>query len=1166
MNSLDLLTFPLTGRSLIEASAGTGKTYTIAAMYLRALIEHNYQPQQILVVTFTKAATQELRERIRALIKEALLFLQADTDDKPDKVVQQILGKYPLENWQQIQQHLQDCLLAIDESAIFTIHGFVHRMLAENALETGTMFEMELVDSDEVYLEIAVNDFWRICIANMGVADLEMLDQCFGSPFVLKRDLKNLLGHQQIQIIPDTDGFEHSLSQYSAYWQEARDIWSRSADDIKQLLLDAAENKYLHGASYKPHLIENAAELITQLLISDKSSLNVPEKSKYFCADHIELKTNKSAKEKMPQHRFFDMWDYIFNSCNKVFTQFRIKLLKEACQYCKNRIIQLKLQSKVMAHDDVLQMLSQALLGKSAEKIKELMLSKYPLAMIDEFQDTDQTQYQIFNTIYAGNRNLVMIGDPKQAIYSFRGGDIFTYLQAQRETPPEKRYTLDTNWRSATDLVSAVNALFGMRDNPFIFSGIDFLPVKSGGKADSEPYRIACQAVAPLTVWHMPVTEENLGERPKGFIKKTIAQSEAACATAGEIVHLLDSSTRATIGDNPVRPSDITVLVRNRKQAAMVIEALKVRGISCAYQGSDSVFASEQAYELNLILHALAFPENESYLLAALATRIVGKTASQLVQMQAEEQQWEELTQQVVDLNRLWYSGHFIQMIYQFINQMNIAANCLCLTGGDRALTNILHLIELLQQAVKSTHGVNGLLAWYKQQISELATTDEKQLRLESDRDLINIVTVHRSKGLQYPIVFVPFLWDYSSMPQKITSLHEVDDSGVTRIIADLGSDEIDENKALSFQEEIAEEIRLLYVALTRAVHKCYISWGKIAGAEKSPLGYLLETEAELKKQEDADIVYSLERLAVASGNTIEVLQIPFTSNVYHNAHDKQQELSAEQFIGEIPANFYISSFTSIAASAHHLGSDSHTDIIQESAANSYTIFDFPKGARAGVFFHHIFENLNFTNVDSEHTDQLIERSLRKYGFDSGWFDVVKNNTLAVISKDLGCGIRLQDIDVCNRVNEMEFMIRQNKLASNHLNHVLNGYEKYNRIDRPLNFEELEGFVKGFVDLTFRHEGKYYIVDYKTNHIGNDYQAYNNENLQLSIREHDYDLQYLIYSSALHNYLDQTLPGYCYENDFGGVFYLYLRGIDVSGVTGIYYDKPPKCLLEQIFV
>lgn len=1178
MNKLDLLSFPLEGRSLIEASAGTGKTFTIAALYLRALIEHKYQPQQILVVTFTKAATQELRERIRSLIKDALNFL-LQQGDHHDHIVKIILNKYPQHDWDDICQHLADCLVTMDESSIFTIHGFVHRVLSESAFETGNMFEMELVDSDDDLLEIACNDFWRICVAKMNVAELELLDAVFSTPFGIKKELRQLLRGHDIKLMPDLNTSVLATDDFINLCKQAKELWLASYDEITGLINDATDKKYLNGTSYKSQSVNYAYELINGFFTQDGLNLNVPEKAKYLRQDFIISKKKKGLDDKIPYHRFFDLWEQISVAAYPLSIHFKIKLLQEATDYCTDRLVQLKLRNRVMAHDDILDLLNQSLQSRIDENtgrnlLADMIRHKYPLAMIDEFQDTDSIQYQIFTSIYSGNSNLIMIGDPKQAIYSFRGGDIFTYLQAQRETKKPNRFTLDTNWRSTTGLITAVNSIFSCRDEPFIYKDIGFINVNSSGKHDDYQLEIADSPAKPLTIWHIPVTDENLGERPKGYIKNDSAKQQVAQATAGEIVRLLDPGTKAMVEGRPIKPKDITVLVRSGKQANLIIESLRFRGLACAYQGNDSIFASNQALEFNMILHALAYPENESYLLAAMATSTIGKTSSQIIQMQQDEKGWDQFSQFIFSLHHLWQKGHFIQAIYQFLHELDIPSQCLQKSDGERQLTNILHLIELLQQASHFTHGINGLVSWYQQQITEESAGDEKQLRLESDSDLINVVTIHKSKGLEYSVVFAPFMWDSGSNRSSSAKFHQFGERGDVTTIIDLGSDELKESKEQAAAEELAEELRLLYVALTRAKHKCYISWGKIAYFAKSPLGYLLDSEQKI-----SDLVSS-------SSDSIEFIDIPDSDAFYSSIKGSESSLESKPFAGRIKTNFGISSFTWLAQSVDHhhdtfgVGIDATQAQFQELAQEQYNvateqiiteaktnaIFDFPKGARAGVFFHHILENIDFQNVDSEQTDVVIEKSLRKFGFERKWFEVVRQNVIDVINCRLdGSGISLAMISKASRINEMEFLLSHQSITHGQLNFVLNKYEKYNRIDRPLEFGEVEGFFKGFIDLTFEHNGKYYIVDYKTNHLGSDYSLYNNEALQQSIIDHDYDLQYIIYSAALHKYLAQTMQNYSYETHFGGVYYLYLRGINGDGISGIYYDMPPLTVLEEIF-
>lgn len=1161
MNKLNLLTFPLEGRNLIEASAGTGKTFTIAALYLRVLIEQRCHPRQILVVTFTKAATHELRERIRELIKQALQYLQQQDLQQQDaeEIVKDILAKYPQDSLIEIRQHLQDSIIAMDESSIFTIHGFVQRMLAENAFESGSLFDMQLVEDDSKFLHSACNDYWRKLQTSLECEDLDLLTQNWNAPEQLKHEVASILRRSDLTIIPDNVAYEAVKREYVQLYSHGKRLWNDAAEVISGLLAESLNSGHCKK-TYKPDLFHLATKELNTFFNTEECNLDLPANLNYYSRSYIDKNILKKYIDQTPDHPFYSTCEQMLEQSCLLEKNFKIKILLDAVNYCRSRVAQLKQDNKVISYDDILQNMQNMLQGEFGVQIAASIRDKYPVAMIDEFQDTDPIQYQVFRKIYPDNSNMLMIGDPKQAIYSFRGADIFTYLGAKDSTDLENQYTLDINWRSASELVKAVNTLFENVADPFIFSGIDFNPVKASKMADKAPLKISGKKTPPLTIWHINVTEDNLGNRPKGFIKKESAKIDVAQSTANQIASLLEQSNKVKVGGKAIQPADITVLIRDRFQAELIINALARNGISCAYQGRESVFATEQAYEMNIILHALANPNDDSFLIAALTTKIVGKTSGQIVELQNDTNGWENLSQQVIEYNRMWQAGHFIQMIHQFMHSMHIPAACLQKSDGERLMTNLLHLIELLQHATKTTHGINGLIHWYQEQLLDTSSGEEQLLRLESDSNLINVITIHRSKGLQYPIVFAPFLWDTRSQANSDVIFHRDN-----KIVRDIGSNDFESNKDLARREDLAESIRLLYVALTRAVHKCYISWGKIAGADNSALGHLLNNGVELKEQQDADIKANLTQLSLLSGNSIEITQLPNQSVFAQQDIELQSNLISREMDRCIDTSYGVSSFTSLAASAMHL-QDEHIKGVDINKNDSDSIFGFPKGAKAGLFFHHLFENIDFKQPDSDVTDLLIKRSLRKYGFDSKWQGVVKDNLLKVIMCDLDSnGLSLASIDNYNRVNEMEFLLQHDKISSLAINNQLNKYERYSRHERPLTFSNIRGIVKGFVDLIFRHNNKYYIVDYKTNHLGSDISAYNNNELQLAIKKHDYDLQYLIYSAALHRYLQVIEPNYSYENNFGGVYYLFVRGIGSIKDGGVFFDKPPQELINSLF-
>ena len=1157
---LNPVTLPIAGQCLIEASAGTGKTFTLAALYLRLLLGLGKGSQttalgveQILVVTFTEAATQELRDRIRTRIREARqAFLQGSTTDP---LLAELLAES--DNFQDQARYLELAASEMDQASIFTIHGFCQRMLRQHAFESGATFSQELATDDTPLIRQALLDFWRHYYYSVPGELADQMLACFKAPDKLLKVVRSYLGLTGLTFTPDYR--ETDLVAAWAAEQEAlvafKNAWLTVADDVVAIIQASGVDK----RSYKANSLANWAQTVTRFAHGESANVPWKELARFSQA----TLANTTKKGEIPVHPLFDQVEALIN--NRL--PLEGILISLAVTEIKQRLSAEKNKQHLLTFDDLLTQLAGALKRQGGERLAEAIRKQYPVAMIDEFQDTDPLQYAIFNQLYPDQASaLLMIGDPKQSIYAFRGADIFTYMQARKGV--SAHYTLETNWRSSSAMVAATNALFSVRNAPFIYNDdIPFHPVKSSGKADKKPYKINNQPEAALNFW---LNDEATNK--SGYLKKY------AKATALHIYQRLNDQ-QSRLGDEAVKPSDIAVLVRDRIEAKEMESAFREKGISSVFLSNrDSVFNTVEAKELLYILQAIAEPTDERVMRSALATGIFHLTMQSLDALCQDEIAWEALVEEFYEYRGYWQKLGVLPMLHHLLSVRKLAGIMLAFQGGERRLTDLLHLGELLQKASQETEGISGQIRWLSEHIFEPAQqTDEQQMRLESDRSRVTIITIHKSKGLEYELVYLPFI----SCFKESKSLIYHDPNGTT--VLNVEPDE--EVKAQIEKERLAEDLRLLYVAITRAVHACYVGISEVryGNASKgrtceSALGYLLMKDAET-------LLEAVERFATGfpalnvSPPPSEETDID-TLDLFSETADSDEVLGQSRtFTGTIDTEWRVTSYSSLSR-FHEKGANVEIEpqidleVVDEdkrvepvTPSEVRNIFTFHRGAVAGTFLHTLFEKIDFSSVNETQLETLLDQQLVIDGFDIEWKPVLTHFIQTVLRTPLCPNpIKLADIHLDDRLVEMEFVLPFNQLQATKVNQLLRQHDPLAQQARNLVFDQVKGMLKGYVDLTFRHQGQYFIVDYKSNHLGDSAADYNQDSMAAAMIEHRYDFQYVLYTLALHRLLKVRKPDYQYETDIGGVYYLFLRGMvdNEDGATGIYFTKPSFELISAL--
>jgi len=1306
MQPLVPLTFPLTGASLIEASAGTGKTYTISSFYLRLVVGHECEPlpvEKILLVTFTNAATNELKERLQARLHRAFLdFEQGKTDDE---LVAELMRA--CDDSRLAKQRLLVAKQSMDNAAIFTIHGFCQRMLSEHAFESGSLYEQTLILDDSEWVQLACVDFWRMNVVNLPLHELGLLLSFWPSPEALQQVIRPLL-YRNVRLT------EVSQADYQANIQR----FVEAVNHVKQWWLNNNVATRLSEAKLKARSKvckpENLAaftrfaqsagansgsnsDLIFQVKNGSKK-----ESWELFSSQNV-TKARKKDSASLDDLDFtpFDDLTALQETMLLSLQQYYVSFARS---WVKQRLHEHKQRFNLLSPDDLLQDLQQALLVGAAQNLTEsatesanplakVIGQQFPVAMVDEFQDTDPVQFDIFRRIYLQPNTvtsaLVMIGDPKQAIYGFRGGDIFTYLQARRLILPERQFTLSKNYRSQRSLVNAFNRLFIESERAFEFGEqIPYISVS----ANKDPMQLVTSAqltdvsqtlkTSALNINFLPATENGLWmwNQAAQHLARYCAQQIAGLLLPGAFTFGADQETQEAQNEQSakaVQAGDVCVLVRDRNEAMIMKSALAKQGVESVFLIRRSVFVSDVAWQMLLLLRALHAPQDESAVRAALLSELFNFNAHSFDALIQDEIRWHNVLSVFMEGHGLWQKQGVIRGINHVLAHFDVTAHLKQhFDDGMRRITDLRHISELLQVEASLLQGESLLLNWFEQRIAEPDHGHEaQQLRLETDENLVQITTIHASKGLQYPLVFVPFaarFREFHNEPyfrpaEQNESSEQTHEAG--ELVWDVSAN--DEAQALQRAQRMGEDARLLYVALTRAIYHCWIGlWNTAAGRSKKSSGFattaigqvLLHQSQNMASIPDLTNItdeHILSALVGLSENS-DGIQINQLSPEDLIAAEQEVERVASEAMAPDQANtnsntnsdtdyrvavltraiqpdWVLTSYSGISAQhAHHdevlwekdskARDEDSSDMLADGAVQDLLYdtplnvtapehrFEFERGVNAGSFLHAIYElsdwQLPPVSEEALLTDDkqtLPENSMERVMLEQAtryqlslasplqtvqWIRETLHTPLRAAT-GFSNNLTLAALQPAQKLAEMEFYLPLEQVHEAAFNQLLEAYQfpaKYpyqfgrDRLGKERFGKDsasdttskdragkgvLNGMLKGFIDLTFEFEGRFYVADYKSNHLGESYEDYQQDALRHAMFDHDYNLQALLYTVALHRFLQVSLPGYEYEQHIGGAWYLFIRGMhpaqtDEDSSAGVLHVVPPQELVMKL--
>ena len=1193
MNPLNPLSLPLQGRQVIEASAGTGKTWTLAALYVRLVLGHGrvepLLPPQILVMTFTDAATAELRDRIRQRLSQAALYFDLSAQQravpaqlKIDGFLHDLRDSYAPSEWPSCALQLHRAAEWMDDAAVYTIHAWSRRMLAQHALESHNLFEQtRLEEADAIQLSLT-QDYWREWFYPLPVKHLQSLAPLIGqdpSDFLAK--LSELWREQERTPRPITppDITPTQALQTHSLWQEqvdrtaqaARDAWSV---DVLHAIRAAREKKMISGVGITAKNFETWLHGLQAW--AEHGEAIKPETLARFGTQALQDKNWQAAA----QYPFFDrIQEHVQAISTPIDT---LPLIAKHAAYTVGEAYRAaKQQRAAFDFSDLLQNLHHALLAED-QRLAHAIRLQYPVALVDEFQDTDPWQYGSLHRIYASqacspHNALVMIGDPKQAIYSFRGADLGTYLQARADAlalDANACHTLTGNHRSCAALVKAINHVFMQSPAPFACRQGDIAFVEVRAQGDETPLMFDGEQPAPLQVWHLPGDNEAL--TVNHYLQ------HAAAVFADHMATLLNSA------DAAVNPSDMAVLVRSQKQADTMRQALRERRIPSVYLSDHtSVYATPEAVDLWRLLRAVASPRHTAWVRAAVGSRLWGLALQDVLNVTQNEAQWEQLLDDFHHWRSVWQQQGVLPMLHLCLHSHNLAQRLLQTPDGERRLSNLLHLGELLQHAAQSLQGEHALVRFFGEQIQRppLGSTAQ-QTRLETDARCVKVITYHKSKGLQYPLVFVPFAGTFSVEKNAKNAFVEGE------------ADDIDASAS-----SVEEDMRLLYVALTRAQKAVWLGVAETrndlsGSAEKGTLKRSALSQL-LNRNTRGDLYQQLQAMW-GTCDAIDIQPMPPVRHTRYVAHRLTSHTQlARTPVRQHASDWWTASFSALTRglSSDSLPDETFADALHDAVPNAFDnalpspamdaqthahaspcVTDscwqtFPAGARYGTLLHDLLEWQSRNHWPAAHDQSpsmaqewatLLARKARWLQLSDAhtqqltpWVQQLIQTPLPL--SGLGSDVVLSHLASDQLWAEMEFSFEAHHVSSHTLDLLIQQHVLPGQARPALQTRTLHGMLTGFMDLVLQHDGKYWVLDYKSNRL----PCYDQAQLIQAVLEKRYEVQYVLYTLALHRLLKSRLANYDYEQHVGGCIYLFLRGIQDEG-AGVHAWRPSFALIDAL--
>lgn len=1088
MKSFNLYRESLDGLKLIEASAGTGKTYTLSGLYVRYIMDKRLLPDDVLVLTFTNEATFELKTRLREQLVQCRDHLHGKhvVNESENKELYDLYEGFKLVD--NAAKHIELALICFDQAAVFTINGFCQKILLDYNSQCGSPVLNELINTGS-YTKQFVYDFWRTQQELVPDVFLSALPSIGSVVSKLSGILNKSHYHDVKPVLPWSD-----VGKLHDEFHEMKSLWDADSENI----LD-----YLLSGCFGPKFKASARDKFKSAMDDYFVDLSVPKTNlvERFCHGFLENERKKCGEAPTP--KFCILFESLYHKVNEL----SLSYMYECWKYLKNEFSRLLSDKGMYSYSDQIKIVHDSV-HNDALDLKSVISKQWPCVMVDEFQDTDSLQYGIFKQCFMDDEHdVVFVGDPKQSIYDFRGADVYVYQEAKNDV--DCLFNLGTNWRSSAGVVDVVNAMFS-HDNAFNISWLEYTP------SLPKPQSSDADACTPLSVINC-----SLGSR-----KKRLANELKALVADDNFKGGLD---------------DIAILVSSNGQALDLYEYLLSQDVDVCLWSESGIYSTMIAKQVYYFLRAVCYP-SKSNIFTSMHGALFDVSINDLHKLDIEK-----ITFKFIEYGALISSSGIDVGLKSIFDAEGVYGTLLGRLDGERCYTDLQHMLELIRSKDELGLNLGQVEQWLSQVLVAGAgagdVVDAEKRRLESDGQKISIMTMHKSKGLEFEAVFIPYADNIKAkkvLPGADAKVKPCIATHNEQLEGAIYWKNSSHAKKQFLFESNAEMVRTLYVALTRAKSRIYIGADLANNTfEGSPISKLYTNVATNKM-----LCCEVNSEVLTTDATVVEDEGGF--NGHCRVFDKHY--SNPESVYSFSGLTRMQNISYDHTAGEELVVDKFSDYMH-----------FPKGPKSGTMQHEIFENIDF-NAGTDLIFAEVVKQLAKYDFDERWANCLTKQIVRILGAQMWNGGPSLNM-INTSVDEMEFMLPVHSFNKSMISDWLS---EHRGRKVPYNQFNIAGFLTGFIDLIFEFEGKYYVLDYKSNHLGFNASDYSNDLLEVAIEHHYYDLQYLLYMVALVKFLKVKIPDFDYDTHIGGIAYMFLRGVDGEPGNGVYAKKPDGSLIERM--
>ncbi|WP_343153437.1 exodeoxyribonuclease V subunit beta [Buchnera aphidicola (Mindarus keteleerifoliae)] len=1151
--------FSLTGKKIIEASAGTGKTFFIVVTYIRLILGINYKNNnkplsinEILVLTFNKSAKEEILNRIKKIIQN--LKYACFKKNIYDAYVNMILNQ--VQNLKSAYLLLLKAEEDLNQAKIFTVDSFFYRILNHFSFHINPINNFKQnMNEKNIYLKATIN-FWRKKCYFFSKELLNIIYKTWKTPLNLFKEIEPWIFYKKnnptfkIKKIPNLEHLHKKNIKKINFFKKS---WLGIKNKIFLLIDNISNNKKFLGKKNKKKWINTINFWAKQKTID----YFIPNELIYF-----QKKINVKNKKNKKMHNFFIYINFFLEQKISIKKEFILTSIKNILSYVNFE----KKNTGKLEYSDFSKLLFKELKKRKNNFLKKIS-KKFCSILIDEFQDINLQQYKIIKKIFYKQKNifLLLIGDPKQSIYNFRGASILSYLQSKFEI--KSHFFLDTNWRSTPHIVKNINLFFSRVQNPFLTSKIKFIPSVYSIENKKNYFRIKNSIQPSFSIFFN--SKETISKKNyEQWISKECAKS---------IFYWLETGKRKSSilsiknKKNYVSEKDIVVIVKNKNEAYSIQKALKNINISSIYLSSNkNVFASLEAKEFLWILTAILDPKNERKIKRALCTNILENNSNKINKIFLNFQDWSLIIKKFKYFKQIWEKSGVFSLIKHLIK---IKTKKISLNKEMKSFFNInnfLHLAELINEKFFSLNEKQSLVYWLEKKINNVNFLSKNNFfHIPTNNNFIKIISVHKSKGLEFPLVWIPFIMNYT---EKKIGLYFTKEKKLN-----LNLDKNSKKSHLVDNERLSEDIRLLYVSLTRATIHCSLGIARISKTRKkkydifstihqSAFGYLLQ-----KGKKCNFLNFKKEIKEIKNYKNIKFFS-KFEEKISTKISKKNVKSTNVQIFHRNIKNYWnITSYSQLKIENINLNKNEpfssnkkNTNIISNILNPHY----FPKGNKLGSLLHNILRKCEFSK---EIKEKFLVKEINKEELNEKWVPILKDWINQIFFREINKEkIVLSKLKKGEYLKELKFFFPIKKMINDQkLNEIIQLNNFKNQSPPFFKFKKKKGIITGFIDLIVFLNKKYYILEYKSNWLGINNSFYCTKNIEKEIIKQRYDIQCLLYTIALNRYLNKKIKKYDFNKNFGGFYFLFIRGMyheknASKQNSGIYLYNPKKKYVNEL--